>query len=384
MSQQKILLTIEAMSELDVMASAAAEHGYKLRVLAEDPDYYGENDVDIVKFPTRDYAELEKYILEHRTSISQVFSVTDTWGVIASKLRDKFEYYQFGDTSKLVFFRDKEAVQRSLIASGMALPSNRWPKIFKPRSGTGKIGVHLVESELEIDAIKKEVGIDEQDYLKQDFYFGPTYSAEAWKDSLCEIFFGVTNRILSQPPVFTERVKSFPWEANSVWEDKVKNWIFSVLNAVDYKLGLVHVEFIETNAGFELVEINPRMAGALITPGILKTTNFNPYAMAVNQALGIPLDAAVKREINCGFSHVSLYAPKLGTIDSIKGVENINRYPGQPVWFPSRKVGDTISGIGTYRARIGNLVATAETASLAQDRAICVSQLIEVLIKKAD
>ena len=103
------------------------------------------------------------------------------------------------------------------------------------------------------------------------------------EDTHHEIFFGITNRILSDPPYFTERVKSFPWAADSQWETKVREWAFQLLRTLDYTLGLAHIEFIETSNGFRLVEINARMAGALITPGILATTNFNPYAMAVHQ-----------------------------------------------------------------------------------------------------
>ncbi|QDZ43078.1 hypothetical protein [Corynebacterium sp. sy039] len=380
MTKQNILLAIEAMSELDEMASAATKYGYSLRVLAENPNHYGDTCAEIVKFPTRDRAQLENYVKENQSSIAQVFSVTDTWGVIASTMRDSFGYYQFSDTSKLKFFRDKESVQQKLISSGLASTSQDWPKIIKPRGGTGKIGIHLVESEAEMSAFSSEAELHLEDYLEQDFYFGPTYSAEVWRDGSSEILFGITNRILSQPPFFTERVKSFPWDAFSPWEKDVENWVFDILRALDYDLGLAHIEFIETATGFELVEINARMAGALITPGILKTTNFNPYAMAVNQALGAPLDSPTHREIKGGFSHVSLYASQTGTLDSVQGIENIKRYPGNPEWFPLRNQGDIITEVGTYRSRIGNLCATAKTASLAQDRAICAAQSIKMTI----
>ncbi|GAA1474382.1 hypothetical protein P4N68_02495 [Corynebacterium felinum] len=333
MTDRRILLAIEAMSEVDEMAVAADKHGYQLRVLAEDPAYYDSTHAEIVKFPTRDHEQLHAYVAARRSEISQVFSVTDTWGVVASKIRDAFGFYQFGDTTKLEFFRDKEAVQSELIALKLAQPSQSWPKIMKLRSGTGKMGVHLVSSEEEASAVIKSSGFDESDYVKQDFYLGPTYSAEVWRDATSEIFFGVTNRIVSKPPLFTERVKSFPWAADSVWEERVKAWVFRVLDALGYDLGLAHVEFIETTAGFELVEINPRMAGSVITPGILKTTHFNPYAMAVHQALNTQPCEKSEREILCGFSHVSLYASRVGIIKSIKGLENIHRYPGQLVCY---------------------------------------------------
>lgn len=237
---EKILLAIEAMSEVDEMAAAADKHGYHLRVLAEDAAYYGDTEAEIVTFPTRNHDELATYIEKNRASIAQVFSVTDTWGVIASKIRDKFGFLQFGDTAKLEFFRDKEAVESALIAHGFARRSNSWPKVMKLRNGTGKIGVYFAQSEDEVTKIVNISGYKRDDFVVQDFYFGPAYSAEVWRDSHHEIFFGITNRILSDPPYFTERVKSFPWAANSQWETKVREWAFQLLRTLDYTLGLAH------------------------------------------------------------------------------------------------------------------------------------------------
>lgn len=161
----------------------------------------------------------------------------------------------------------------------------------------GKIGVHLVESESDVSRLVQNSGHSESEFVVQDFYFGPAYSAEVWRDTEREIFFGVTNRVLSKPPFFTEKVKSFPWDVNSDWEGRVRDWVFELLRALDYTLGQAHVEFIDTSEGFKLVEINARMAGAMITPGILHVTNFNPYAMAVNQALGMAPTSETSREI---------------------------------------------------------------------------------------
>lgn len=377
---EKILLAIEAMSEVDEMAAAADKHGYHLRVLAEDAAYYGDTEAEVVAFPTRDHHELATYIEANRASIAQVFSVTDTWGVIASTIRDRFGFYQFGNTAKLKFFRDKDAVESTLIAHGFAERSNSWPKVMKLRNGTGKIGVYVAKSEHEVNEIVTMSGHKRDALVVQDFYFGPAYSAEVWRDSQHEIFFGITNRILSDPPYFTERVKSFPWAANSQWETEAKDWAFQLLRTLDYTLGLAHIEFIETSNGFRLVEINARMAGALITPGILATTNFNPYAMAVHQALNVPPCEIMTREIHGGYSHVSVYATSTGTISSIHGIDQLVHNPGAPTWIPSREIGDRIVEVGTYRSRIGNLMATGETAAIAQDRAISASRSISVEI----
>lgn len=380
MQDQRTLLAIEAMMGVDEMAAAASSYGYQLTVLTEDPAYYGKTNADIIPFPTRDYDALETYISENREVIHQVFSVTDTWGVVASRLRDSFGFYQFGDTAALTRLRNKDAVQQALIDNGLAYEPQSWPRIVKPVGGTGKIGVQVVRCEAELEAFYAREGLTKEQYVLQNFYYGPMYSAELWRDGNFEVFFGVTNRVMSEPPFLTERVKSFPWSSNTIWENRVKEWVFRVLDAVDYRLGLAHVEFIETKSGFELVEINARMAGALVTHAIPNTTNYNPYRMTVEQALGLPITVPDARIVSGGYSHVSVYAPIIGTIRGITGADEVEDYPGNPAWIASRHLGDHITDVGTYRGRIGNVVATAETAHLAQDRALSAAQNVEVVM----
>lgn len=371
MNTEKVLLAIEAMSEIDRMAQAAEEYGYSLVVLAENVPSYGPVEkATLVEFPTRDYDALSDYIRENRSRIAQVFSVTDTWGVEASQLRDEFDFPQFGSTERLRQLRDKQYVQESLIQAGLAREVSTYPRILKAKNGTGKIGVHYVGSEQDLRDLVEKNGLNLEDYLHQNYYRGSLYSAEVWRDKNVFQFFGVTNRILSEPPFFTEKVKSFPWECGSEWEKKVELWVRDVLAHLDYDFGLAHVEFVETHQGFEIVEINCRMAGALITPAIVATTNFDPYRMVVEQTLGLPVTIPDMRVVNGGFSHVSLYAQSLGRLSAIAGLEELEQYPGDVQWHASKDIGDEISELGTYRARIGNVSAQASSAPLAQDRAI--------------
>lgn len=285
---QQVLLAIEAMSELDRMAQAAANHGFELTVLAENPGYYGDTTfAKVVRFPTRDAKAVRSYIAEQRHTIAQVFSVTDTWGVLASQLRDEFQFLQLGSTENLKNLRDKRFVQEHLVNIGLAGKEDRWPRVVKLRGGTGKLGVHIVNSQGELDSLVATSALTLADYVQQPLHYGPMYSAEVWRDDTQFAFFGVTNRILDNPPSFLEKVKSFPWAADTAWEQDVKTWARKILEGLNYNFGLAHVEFIETRDGFELVEINCRMPGAMITPGIVASTNFDPYTMVVEQALGV-------------------------------------------------------------------------------------------------
>ncbi|MGG7519746.1 ATP-grasp domain-containing protein [Allorhizobium undicola] len=361
------------------MAEHAALHGLELILLADDPSMYIDvGNTKVIQFPTKDRNALENYISENIRQIANIFSSTDSWGVAAAELREKFGFPSRISSEKLIRLRDKRWVQSQLEPEGTE-HATMYPRIVKPRSGTGSMDIHLVHDSEEHRRVLEEHGSSET-YVSQPYHRGPVYSAELWSNGTTSIFFGVTNRIMTAPPLFLEKVKTFPHEHGTPWEAKVEAWAKDLLAKLDYDLGLAHIEFIETAAGFELVELNARMAGAMITPAIDASTNFDPYALAVADALNNTPHVPVKREILGGHSHVSLYAEKTGTLMCVEGIETFAAYPGQPAWFAAKKSGSIITDLTSYRARIGNVVATAQTPALAQDRALAAALAVRIHI----
>lgn len=377
----KILLAVEAMTVgVRRMADHANKLGYHLRMLAEDPAIYSDvSGLDIVTFPTRDEAALHEFIQDTRDELGGIFSPTDTWGVAAAELREVFDLPRRFTAARLRDLRDKQWVRQAL-GSDFNVAADSFPQIIKPRGGTGSTGVTLIHSEGDLSRAFENVD-DPSTFVIEPYYRGPVYSAELWSNGTTTIFFGVTNRILTDPLAFLEKVKTFPHECGTPWEADVERWAREVLATLQYNGGFAHIEFIETVDGFALVELNARMPGALITPAIDTCTNFDPYALAVDDALNREPELPAAREVHGGHSHVSLYASMTGQLHTVDGLGDLPNYPGSPGWMPSKSIGDQILDTSSYRARIGNIYATAATPALAQDRAVAASQAIKADIR---
>lgn len=375
------LLAIEAMAGVERMRQHAEHRGHRLVLLAEDPSMYSSDSgtTEVVEFPTRDHSQLDAYVAEHLDEIANVFSPTDTWGVAAAEIREKFGFASRITSGKLRLLRDKSWVQERITGQD---PSDEigFPRIVKPRGGTGSTQVTLVTDERELE--RAIAGFEsEDDAVVQPFHHGPLYSAEIWSDGRTLVFFGVTNRIMTPPPRFLERVKSFPHAVGTTWEQTAADWVRQLAGALEYDAGFAHIEFIETTAGFQLVELNARMGGALVTPAVDACTNYDPYAMVVDDALGIMPDLPQERRITGGYSHVSIYAEQCGVFAEAVGVEALSHYPGEPGWIPSKDPGAEITSLDSYRARIGNIYATGPSAALAQDRALSAALGVRVVLE---
>lgn len=362
------------------MNEHAARHGHRLILLAEDPSMYVDSgNTEVVRFPTRDRKALEAYVAEHVAEIGNIFSSTDTWGVAAAELREQFGFRSRISSEKLRRIRDKKWVQDQI--DGTSFEDRvTYPVVVKPRGGTGSTNIMLV---MNADEHRRVIESSEkpEDLLAQPYHRGPLYSAEVWSNGHVILFFGVTNRIMTPPPLFLERVKTFPHEHGTAWEAAVEEWARRLVSDLGYDLGLAHIEFIETEDGFQLVELNARMAGALITPAIDHCTNYDPYALAVDDALNMDPMIPEDRLVTGGHSHVSIYADRLGTLVAIDGIEVLAAYPGNATWLNAKELNAEITDLTSYRARVGNVYAVGPSPALAQDRAVAASLAIRFRIE---
>ncbi|MCO6716843.1 argininosuccinate lyase, partial [Streptomyces sp. CHB19.2] len=66
----------------------------------------------------------------------------------------------------------------------------------------------------------------------------------------------------------------------------LERWLDRVLAAIDYTDRFAHVEFVLTADGPEVVEINPRIGGALGGEGMCRALGVNVYEAVIEAALG--------------------------------------------------------------------------------------------------
>lgn len=133
-----VLLAVEAMTlGVKRMADYAKTLGYQLELLADDPGMYMDrDDTPTTEFPTKDSQALEEYIQNRRSEIAGIFSSTDTWGLAAAQLREKFDFPSRITSDKLSKMRDKAWVQKQITDNQDHDPAT-FPQIAKPRGGTG-------------------------------------------------------------------------------------------------------------------------------------------------------------------------------------------------------------------------------------------------------
>ncbi|QWB22170.1 MULTISPECIES: ATP-grasp domain-containing protein [Streptomyces] len=387
------------------LVRAADRLGERLLLLTRDPDYYAyELDrlpagaLDVVETDTFDVERVAE-VLGRTPELRGLISSTDTWTLAGADLTARFALPGL-DPEVLRFTRDKAAVRNRLYEAGLTrgraaeaagpqtearellLKEVGLPAILKDSAGTGSQNVWLVRDEEELDRALREAA---EQTLKgrlfaEPYFGGPVYSAETLTWAGRTRLLGVSSRLMSAEPRFREEITAFPVAFPEGQGASLERWLDEVLAAVGYTDRFAHVEFVLTGDGPEVVEINPRIGGALVGEGLCRALGVNVYEAMIEGALGRRpglMDAELPGGPAVAF--VLGYPAEPGVFTGVAGLDRLADLPGSPAWYPVRQVGDVVEHLSDSRGYAGIVYAEAETAELATHRAVAAANALRVL-----
>ncbi|MCI0385586.1 ATP-grasp domain-containing protein [Streptomyces sp. CNQ085] len=387
------------------LVRAAGALGERLLLLTRDPSYYAyelerlpTDSLDVVETDTFDVERVAD-VLDRTPELRGLISSTDTWTLVGAELTARFSLPGL-DGAVLRLTRDKAAVRNRLHEAGLTrgraaeaagpgaklrgplLKEVGLPAVLKDTAGTGSQNVWLVRDERELDPVLRRAA---QRPLKgrlfaEPYFSGPVYSAETLTWAGRTRLLGVSSRLMSAEPHFREEITAFPVAFPKALRVSLERWTGEVLAAVGYTDRFAHVEFALTADGPEVVEINPRIGGALVGEGLCRALGVNVYEAVAEAALGrrprlmdtdLPGGPAV--------AFVLGYPAEPGVFTGVAGLDRLADMPGKPAWYPVKRIGDPVEHLTDSRGYAGIVYAEAETAELATHRAVAAANTLRVL-----
>lgn len=398
------------------LVKAADALGERLRLLTRDPGYYRyeldrlpADALDVVRVETFDTAAVTAE-LDRTPELRGLISSTDTWMLQGAELCANFALPGL-DPDVLRLMRDKALVRERLYAAGLSrasavaeevgeevgesreVPGGRrefgdrvlkevgLPAVLKDTAGTGSQNVWLLRTEEELTAALREAA---ERPLKgrlfaEPYLPGPVYSAETLSWAGRTRLLGVSSRLMSPEPYFREEITAFPVAFPAAQLGELERWLGRVLGTTGYTDRFAHIEFAMTLTGPEIIEINPRIGGALVAEGMCRSLGYNVYTAMVETALGRE-PALLHAELPGGpaVAFVLGYPRQPGLLQEISGLERLAELPGSPRWYPVKALGDPVEHLGDSRGYAGIVYAEGETAELATHRAVAAAGTVQV------
>ena len=354
--------------------------------------------ISVVDVDTFDVACM-KAAIDQLGHVRGLINTTDTWSRIALELAEYFGLpCQSPDFVGLV--RDKFLLRNLLYKKGLSAskgfvinPQNPeainsirasliYPLIVKDRAGTGSQYVWLAESEQKLMSILEEarsVALRGGSVTIESYFNGTLYSAEtlSWEGETKIL--AISSRIMSPEPIFREEAASLPIHFSKKETERLHSYLVKVLATLGCQSGFSHIEFIVTQDGFEIVEINPRLGGCQIGEALCQIYQTNIYDALIDMALG-RRPALFERQLTAKFgcAMAFLYAQQTGHFLKVAGLEQIGASPGNPCFYPTARKGKIIPTVRDQRAGLGVVTASGSTSEIAMHNVLAARNKLAV------
>ncbi|MDJ1137054.1 ATP-grasp domain-containing protein [Streptomyces iconiensis] len=385
------------------LVEGATALGERIALLTRDPTYYRHEldalpreALDVVRVDTFD-TEAVAGALTRLPGLRGLISSTDTWLSHGAELTARLGLPGL-HAATLSLTRDKARVRDLLYAAGLSrgravedpdperlaelvVKETGFPAVLKDTAGTGSMNVRMVTGPDELRAALAEPFPGLKGRLFAEPYLsGPVYSAETLTWQGHTRLLGVSSRLMSHEPLFREEVTAFPVAFPPNELHALGSWLDKVLATLGYTDRFAHLEFALTRQGPEVIEVNPRIGGALVAEGMCRALGHNVHTALVEAALGrrpALMDAALDGR-GPAVAFVLGYPERPGTLTRVSGLDRLADMPGSPRWYPTKAPGDLIEHLTDSRGYAGIVYAEAPTAELATHRAVAAANAVRV------
>ncbi|MEI7455594.1 MAG: ATP-grasp domain-containing protein [Nitrosomonadales bacterium] len=339
-----------------------------------------------------DYASFEQAALtvHHDTPFDAILCLIDIRMIEAARLAQRLNL-KFLNLKTATLIRDKFSVRQHLAQFGIRQPAFAlattnpelqaavktigFPVLIKPSDGYGSQNILTIKSEDEYAALAVPfanylplktdygLGVCANDRLViEAFIQGEVIGCETFTVNGRHLFLGINDKVFFPPPCFGIKGSCFPSDRFDT--GMIRDYVFQILDALQFDFGAAHTEIIITPDGPYLVEVNPRLIGAHIPRLLGFALDRSIYTDVINLHLGSdlaelrntrPPRVAVSRWITS-----NLY----GTIKAV--ITPPATQPGIMAVHLFKKTGDATRPPFENSDRLGYVMVTADTQANAE------------------
>ncbi|WDZ86574.1 ATP-grasp domain-containing protein [Micromonospora cathayae] len=392
------------------LRDAATGAGHRLCLLTGDRSVYsyeldrlGPDDLTVIDVDTTDVAACAA-VLDRIPDLAGLVNSTDTWMLPGAELAERFGLATLGlDTARTL--RDKARVRTLLHGAGLsragatrvtptaeavtaAATTIGYPLIVKDAAGTSSRSVWLIRDDADRDRAARQVPdatLLGGHLVAEPYFPGPVYSAETISWQGRTRLLAVAVHIHTPEPVRREEAVALPVALSPDELARLETWLGDVLATVGFSGGMAHTEFVQTSDGPEVVEVNGRIAGAVIGEMLCRSLGVNVYTAVVDTALN-RRPRLLDTPLNPGPGHgmVFLHPPAPGRLAGWHGPERLPIFPGRPEFFPTAQVGDRIVHLADQRGCTALVLAEGPTAELGLHRALAAAGTVTHRMRPLD
>ncbi len=237
-----------------------------------------------------------------------------------------------------------------------------YPCILKPTDNAGSRGVMLVNNKEDLDEAYEFSRSNGRSgtVIVEEYMIGREVSVEIIVYHGEVHILAVTDKLTTGAPHFVELGHNQPSVLPNDSVKLIKDLAIRAVKSIGLTDGPAHVEIMLTDDGPKMVELGARMGGDCITTHLVPySTGIDMIKATIDIALGIAPD--IKPRFQKG-SAIRFLTPDIGTVVSVKGIDEARSVSGIKDISVSVNIGDEVKEIESSLNRSGYVIAQSEDA----------------------
>lgn len=282
--------------------------------------------------------------------------------------------------------RDKTLMRQALAVAGLDIPQFRvarsgaeveaaaeaigYPVVIKPPRAAGSVHVSRVERAEDLRAayslLCSETDLDlgndlGQEVLVESYLDGPEYSAEGYVVGGVATVVSITEKLLSDPPIFVELGHTVPADLSATRLGELAEWAATVAEALGVDNALFHLEFRICGGTPFVIELGARMPGdqiahlVALSTGVSLADVFIEIATGTRSSGGRGLDVDFARTAAIRFFR----DPELDEVTRVPEIAQLRAGKNVESAGLTASVGDRPNSHFDFRSRLGWVVLAA-------------------------
>lgn len=231
--------------------------------------------------------------------------------------------------------------------------------VVKPRLSSGSVGVKVCRTPDEARRHVQHLMTRSDDCRRdgvviEEYIDGPQFGVEIFDGKTI----AVRHKQISPPPASIPIGDDFPTTFSSDIHRNVAQHAERSVAAIGYTRGPAHVEIRHSQRGAHLIEINPRLVGALGPENVRYAIGVDMIDACIRFATGLPYDLIPKFSRASAVRHLvrdGTSAHAISGLDDALQVDGVVAVGTFPQWF--HRKGPT----STYEDRIAYVISEADT-----------------------
>ena len=243
-----------------------------------------------------------------------------------------------------------------------------YPVVVKPLTGSGSVGVRLCRNHADVQEFAGQLfqsfvnepgAASAPCVLVERYVEGIGYSVETMGTEVI----GITRKHPGMHCSFVATGHDFPGAIDRTAAAELENVTMSGLRALRLLWGPAHTELCYTTEGAVIIEVNPRLAGAMIPELIRLATGRDliQETIALSTNTGIDRQSALNRYSAIRF----LVPPKEGKLISVMGFDSAKKVTNVVSVALYATIGTTLRLHEDFRDKIGHVIAVADDRDVA-------------------